>query len=167
MKRITILGAAVLACLMPAALAQGQGFGPGFGPGFGACAGPAYGPGMMGQPGRGRAMMMDANDDGAVSAEEAASAADDIFAAMDADGDGMMTKDEYLAVRMGPYRGNSQRHAAMQQAREARFAAMDSDADGSVSKAEFLAAAQAHHAGADSDGDGKVTPWEHRRQDWN
>ena len=69
---------------------------------------------------------------------------------------------------MGPQLGyNSQRQAAMQQAKEERFAAMDADADGSVSKEEFLAAAQAHHAAADADGDGKVTPWEQRRQNWD
>ena len=113
-------------------------------------------------------MMMDANDDGIVSAEEAASAADEVFTAMDADDDGALTKDEYMAVRMGPQLGyNSERQAAMQKAKEERFAAMDTDANGSVSKEEFLNAAQAHHAAADTDGDGKVTPWEHRRQNWN
>ena len=167
MKRILTIGSAVLLAstmLAGVALAQPWGFGPGFGYGMG----PGYGMGMMGQPGRGRSMMMDANDDGVVSAEEAASAADEVFTAMDADDDGKLTKDEYMAVRMGPQLGyNSERQAAMQKAKEDRFAAMDSDADGSVSKEEFLNSAQAHHAAADGDGDGKVTPWEHRRQNWN
>ena len=57
--------------------------------------------------------------------------------------------------------------AARQKAKEDRFAAVDSDANGIVSKEEFLKAAQAHHAAADADGDGKVTPWEHRRENWN
>jgi hypothetical protein len=73
-----------------------------------------------------------------------------------------------MAVRMGPQRGfNPDRQAAMQRRKEARFSEMDADSDGNLSKAEFLDAAQAHHAGADSDGDGNVTPWEHRRQNWN
>ena len=167
MKRILTFGtAALLASTMfsGVALAQPQGFGMGFGYGMGT----GYDFGMMGHPGRGRSMMMDANDDGMVSAEEAASAADEVFTAMDADDDGALTKDEYMAVRMGPQLGyNGERHAAMQKAREDRFAAMDTDANGSISKEEFLNAAQAHHAAADSDGDGKVTPWEHRRQNWN
>lgn len=167
MKRILTVGTVLLLAstmLTSVALAQPLGFGAGFGYGMG----PGYGSGMMGQPGRGRSMMMDANDDGMVSAEEAASAADEVFTAMDADDDGALTKDEYMAVRMGPQLGyNTERQAAMQKAKEDRFATMDADANGSVSKEEFLNAAQAHHAGADSDGDGKVTPWEHRRQNWN
>lgn len=167
MKRILTIGTAVLLAstmLAGVALAQPRGFGTGFGYGMGT----GYGMGMMGQPGRGRSMMMDANDDGVVSAEEAASAADEIFTAMDADDDGALTKDEYMAVRMGPQLGyNSERQAAMQKAKEDRFTAMDTDANGSVSKEEFLNAAQAHQAAADTDGDGKVTPWEHRRQNWN
>lgn len=167
MRRILTFGtAALLASTMfsGAALAQPQGSGMGFGYGMGT----GYGFGMMGHPGRGRSMMMDANDDGMVSEEEAASAADEVFTIMDADDDAVLTEDEYLAVLMGPQFGhNSDRQAVMQNAKEARFAAMDANADGTVSKEEFLNAAQAHHAAADSDGDGKVTPWEHRRQNWN
>jgi hypothetical protein len=123
---------------------------------------------MMHPPGRGRHMMIDANDDGVISAEEAASAADGVFTAMDADDDGSLTKEEYMAVRMGPQLGfNPERQAAMQERKEARFSEMDADSDGKVSKAEFLDAAQAHHARADTDGDGKVTPWEFRRRNWN
>ena len=166
-------GSAVLLAstmLVGVAIAQPPGFGPGLGRGPGYAMGPGYGMGMgmMGQPGRGRSMMMDANDDGVISAEEAASAADEVFTAMDADDDGKLTKEEYMAVRMGPQFGyNSERQATMQKAKEDRFAAMDADADGTVSKEEFLNAAQAHQAAVDADGDGKVTPWEYRRQNWN
>ncbi|MBL8595962.1 MAG: EF-hand domain-containing protein [Devosia sp.] len=167
MKRILTAGTTVLLAttmLVGVSFGQPRGFGPGFGYGMGT----GYSMGMMGQPGRGRSMMMDANDDGAVSAEEAASAADEIFTAMDADDDGKLTKEEYMAVRMGPQFGyNSERQAVMQKAKEDRFTAMDADADGSVTKEEFLNAAQAHHAAADTDGDGKVSPWEQRRQNWN
>jgi len=137
--------------------------------GFGLSWGQGWGMGwIMGGPGRGRHMMIDANDDGYVSAEEAASEADEVFTAMDSDDDGLLTKEEYMAVRMGPQRGfNPDRQAAMQTRKEARFAEMDIDSDGKVSKAEFLDAAKAHHAAADMDKDGKVTPWEHRSQNWN
>lgn len=45
------------------------------------------------------------------------------------------------------------------------FNGMVPDGDGKVSKYEFLGAATAHHHAADTDG--KVSPWEHRRQNWN
>lgn len=180
MKRIFAFGtAALMASALagsPAFAQAGYGFGPGYGmmPGYGYGPGMmmgrgyGYGPGMMGQPGRGRFTMIDANDDGIVSAEEAASAADEVFTAMDADDDGALTREEYMAVRMGPQLGyNPDRQAAMQKAKEDRFAAMDKDGNGSVSKEEFMAAAQAHHASADTDGDGKVSPWEHRGRNWN
>lgn len=180
MRRIFAIGTAALVASALAGspvLAQvGYGFGPGYGtmPGYGfgpgMMTGPDYGfgQGMMGQPGRGRYTMLDVNEDGVISAEEAASAADEVFTAMDADDDGFVTVEEYMTVRMGPQMGyNPDRQAAMQQAKEERFAGMDPDGDGKVSKEEFLGAAQAHHEAADADADGKVSPWEHRRQNWN
>lgn len=166
MNRFLLVGMAALAFASPA-LAQtpGYGFGPGMmGYGFG----PGYGMGRMMMPGRGRFTMIDADQDGSISAEEAASAADEVFTAMDADDDGLLTEEEYMAVRMGPQYGfNAARQQAMQEAKAARFGEMDGDSDGSVSKEEFLAAAQAHYAASDADGDGKVTPWEHRSRNWN
>jgi Ca2+-binding EF-hand superfamily protein len=126
------------------------------------------GPGMMNAPGRGRFASIDENQDGVVSAEEAASAVDQVFSAMDADDDGILTVEEYLAVRMGPADGrNPARQAARQAAKEARFGEMDVNDDGSVSKAEFIDGGKAHFEAADTDKDGKVTPWEMRRQAWN
>ncbi|WP_417684779.1 EF-hand domain-containing protein [Roseibium sp.] len=169
--------------------AQPRGYGPGYGmmsPGYGMM-GPGYGmmgPGygmwsgmmmpwhargpMAGIPGRGRFAMIDANEDGMVSAEEAASAADDVFSAMDYDDDGALTLDEYLYVRMGPGDGwNQARQEARQKEKSDRFAAIDEDGDGKVSKEEFLAGAKAHHEAADTNGDGQVSPWEHRSRNWN
>lgn len=177
MKRAFALTIAALLTAGPA-LAQpgfgmgpgmmGYGFGQGYGPGMmGYGVGPGYGMGWM-QPGRGRFMMNDANNDGLISAEEAASAADEVFTAMDADDDGLLTQEEYMAVRMGPQLGfNPARQQAMQEAKAARFGEMDSNKDGSVSKEEFLAAAKSHYEASDTDGDGKVTPWEHRGRNWN
>jgi hypothetical protein len=39
--------------------------------------------------------------------------------------------------------------------------------DGSITKAEFMTLAENHHMSADTDGDGTITPWEHRRRNWN
>ena len=146
----------------------------GHGSGWGWQSGPGYGPGRgygwrnPHAPGRGRFAMIDANDDGVVSAEEAASNADAVFTAMDADDDGALTKEEFMTVRMGPQHGfNPTRQQAMQVRKEARFDDMDDDKDGKVLKAEFLVAAKDHHLAADIDSDGKVTPWEHRSRNWN
>jgi EF hand len=136
--------------------------------------GPGQGGGMMqgwrdpNAPGRGRFAMLDANDDGQISPEEAASQADMVFTSMDADDDSLITLDEFMAVRMGPQTGsNPDRQAAMQARKVARFEPMDSDKDGSVSKAEFIAASKTHFDGADLDKDGTVTPWEIRFTNWN
>ncbi|WP_105440363.1 EF-hand domain-containing protein [Neorhizobium sp. T25_13] len=127
------------------------------------------GPGVMDGsggrfPGFGRGKIIDQNDDGRISDDEAAATADDVFIAMDADDDGQITKEEYLAVRMGAQWGwNQQRQSAMQARREARFAEIDPDKNDAVSKVEFMDAAQARHKAADADKDGYVSPWEHRR----
>lgn len=168
---------ALVAMTAGAVLAQpGSWWGWNMGPGM-MGQGP-MGPGMMGwgygQQGQGYGMrgygrmgIVDLNDDGRVSAEEAAAAADEVYAAMDADDDGKITKDEYMAVRMGPGSGwNAERQAAMQAQKEARYAEMDADKDGTVTRAEFLDAAKAHHEAADTDKDGSVSPWEHRRRGW-
>jgi len=125
-----------------------------------------WGMGPNGQ-GRGRFAVIDLNDDGQISDEEAASVALDVFLAMDADDDGELTKEEYMTVRMGYGRGwNPARQAEMQERKSARFNEMDADGNGSVSRGEFLDAAKSHHAAADADADGNVSPWEHRRRNW-
>jgi hypothetical protein len=119
-------------------------------------------------PGRGRYAMVDANEDGTITAEEAASHADMVFTGMDADDDGMLTETEYMAVRMGNASGlNADREAAMQALKAARFDPMDADEDGSVSRAEFMDHAQSHFDEAGSGNDGRVTPWSYRRRNWN
>jgi Ca2+-binding EF-hand superfamily protein len=165
MRKLGALVACGTVVLAGSALAQPFGYGPGgAGPGW-----HGWGMGwMMNVPGRGRHMMIDADNDGVISDEEAASGADEVFTVMDVDDDGVLTKEEYMAVRMCPQWGlNADRQTAMQERKEARFTEMDADRDGEVSKGEFLDAAKAHHASADADGDGKVTPWEYRRQNWN
>ncbi|CAN7635148.1 EF-hand domain-containing protein [Neorhizobium sp. LjRoot104] len=156
-RRHTLLVAALATTSLMATGAFAQGYGPWFGA--------RMGPGMM--YGNGRAAIIDQNDDGRISSEEAAASAEEVFTAMDADDDGQITKDEYMAVRMGPGWGwNTERQAAMQANKEARFGEMDADKNGSVSKVEFLATAQTHFKAADQDGDGQVNPWEYRRGRW-
>ncbi|MBC7311049.1 MAG: hypothetical protein H5U11_01025 [Rhizobium sp.] len=119
-------------------------------------------------PGRGRFPIIDADDNGVVSAEEAASAAEEVFAAMDADDNAELTMEEYMLVRMGPQDGwNKTRQAAREKEKTERFGEMDLDKNDTVSQAEFIAGAKAHFNAADGDKDGKVTPWEWRSQQWN
>ncbi|MDO6962747.1 EF-hand domain-containing protein [Rhizobium alvei] len=120
-------------------------------------------------PGR-QAMMdrigaIDSNDDGIISADEAADQVESVYAAMDADDDGELTMEEFMAVRMGPQLGqNEARQKMMQDRKKARFGEMDVDKSGKVSKAEFIAAGKARFEAADTDKDGQVTPWEFRAQ---
>lgn len=160
---------------------QGYGMTPGYGGGPQGGQPWGAGTGMMGDgsgpmmgwrdpnaPGRGRFAMMDANEDGTVTAEEAASQADMVFTSMDADDDGSLTVEEFMSVRMGPQDGlDADRQGAMTARKAARFDPMDTDTNGTVSKAEFIAASKAHFEAADADGDGKTTPWEIRAQNWN
>ncbi len=121
-------------------------------------------------PGRGmmeRMGAIDTNDDGVISDDEAADQVESVFAAMDADDNDELTEEEYMAVRMGPQRGNNEdRQKARQENKKARFTEMDTDKNGTVSKVEFLAAGKARFEDADTDKDGKVTPWEFRARRW-
>ncbi|MFN7023422.1 MAG: hypothetical protein ACK4QP_02640 [Pseudorhizobium sp.] len=150
------LATAVVA-LTAATSAMPQGYGPWSGRGMG--------PEMMN--GGSRALIIDQNDDGRISDEEAAAASHDMFVMFDADDDDEITKEEYLALRMGNGPGwNSERQAAMQAKKEARFAEMDTDKSCSISRIEFLDTAKAHHRSADTDGDSVISPWEHRQRSW-
>ncbi|MDO8353820.1 MAG: hypothetical protein Q7T14_10175 [Aestuariivirga sp.] len=130
--------------------------------------GPGSG-GMMGQGMMGRMAAIDSNNDGIIGDDEAAAQVESVFAAMDGDGDGELTEEEYMSVRMGPGFGqgrNEERQKAMQERKKARFAEMDTDKSGNVSQAEFIAGGKARFQAADTDKDGKVTPWEFRSQRW-
>ncbi|MCW0234101.1 MAG: hypothetical protein OJJ21_10920 [Ferrovibrio sp.] len=151
-----------LAAALVASVAEAQPYGFGGGPGWG------RGGMMMNAPGRGRFPIIDADENGVISAEEAASAAEDVFAAMDSDDNAELTMEEYMAVRMGPQDGwNKSRQAEREKQKSDRFGTMDVDKSDSVSQAEFIANAKARFEAADSDKDGKVTPWEWRSQQWN
>jgi Ca2+-binding EF-hand superfamily protein len=171
MKR-TLIGAAVIALMLgvPAipALADDEGdwgwhmWGWGNGPGGGQGM-------MMGQGMMGRMAAIDSNNDGVISDDEAAAQVENVYAEMDADDDGELTEEEYMAVRMGfgPGQGrNEARQKQMQERKKARFGEMDADKSGKVSKAEFIAGGKARFLAADADKDGKVTPWEFRAQRW-
>lgn len=161
-RKVKSLIALALTTALLASVAEAQQFGMGAGPGWN------RGGMMMNGPGRGRFPIIDADENGVVSAEEAASAAEDVFAAMDADDNAEITMEEYMTVRMGPQDGwNKARQAAREEEKTARFGVMDTDKNKAVSQAEFIAGAKARFEAADGDKDGKVTPWEWRSQQWN
>jgi EF hand len=144
---------------------RGYGDGPGW-------AGPGWGSGMMSQGmGMGGANMMmtpiDADQDGAISAEEAAAHAEFMFEAMDADQDDVLVAGELGGGRRDMMRMmHPEMSAAMEERHAAQFSAKDGDGDGKITMAEFLAAEKIQYQAADSDGDGRVTPWELRGQMW-
>ena len=171
------------ACPMmpPGMMGYGYGpgmMGPGYGPGMGGgmmgpgmmgpgMMGPGYGPGM-GMMGGGRMpqmfAMVDQNEDGVVSADEAAALHEAIFAILDADDDGVITQAEHEQAHAGMGYGPAQggQAARWQQRQAERFQAMDENGDGQVTQAEFMAAGERRFSEADADGDGRVTVWEFR-----
>ena len=106
--------------------------------------------------------VIDSNHDGVISDDEAAARWEEVFAAMDADGDGSLTQEEYMAVRMGPGAGWGPRHEARQARKRDRFKSMDRNSDNKVSKAEFIEEGRQQFKAADNNKDGKVTAWEFR-----
>ncbi|MBT4701989.1 MAG: hypothetical protein HOB79_13050 [Rhodospirillaceae bacterium] len=164
LKQFAMQSALVAACLFvlaPAAVAQGSG--------------PIYNAPMMTNQGTGQVFqgqrwsgfrhhrsapaIIDQSGDGVVQPDEAAARFERRFGAYDADNDGMVVKDEYMAMRMRvAHRGQAPKYSVL----EAKFAGMDSNKDGKVSKAEFIAAGEREYMKSDSNGDGKVTVWEYR-----
>lgn len=119
-------------------------------------------------PFAGRVTSLDVDNDGTISADEAAAAADAAFTAMDSNGDGSLTKQEFTSANLGPGAGfNPARVAAMRSAKEQRFTPIDANTDGTIGKDEFLDQAKTQWEASDRDGDGRVTPFEHRSTVWN
>lgn len=133
-------------------------------------------PGMG--PGSGHGAMMskiDANGDDIVSAAEHRQRAEKVFATMDANKDGKLSREEYLAVHMGPgpRGGGNQAHMqAMRQQADAhkavQFTSMDTDKNGVATRGEFLSHADRAFAAKDANKDGKLSASEFRtwRSPW-
>jgi len=97
---------------------------------------------------------IDTNKDGLIQKAEFTNFADQKFAAMDADGNGLVTKEERQVQRKAQRELMGETHA------KAKFAKLDSDSDGAVSEAEFMAARDARmermQERRDVNGDGQV-----------
>lgn len=109
--------------------------------------------------GMGRSMMerfqtLDANGDAQVTAQEAGAWHESVFLIMDADQDGKLTKEEYMAVQKDRGADPTQRgprYEERQADKAARFTHMDHDKDSFVTKEQFLADGQARFVAADLD----------------
>jgi opacity protein-like surface antigen len=117
--------------------------------------------------GGGHMRIIDSNNDGVIGEDEAASIAEHMFNRMDANADGVVTETEYTTLPHAHFWSNwlnSAEVAAVEKVRKEKFASLDADKNASMSKPEFFADAKARLAAADTDKDGKVTPWEFRSQ---
>tara|TARA_R110002020_G_scaffold126073_1_gene283717 strand:+ start:1437 stop:1898 length:462 start_codon:yes stop_codon:yes gene_type:complete len=104
---------------------------------------------------------IDANGNGLLSKAEVGAWTDGVFSAMDADADGSLTMEEYMAVRMGPGADGQGRNAARQDAMQAakadRFQAMDRNGDAKVSHDELTGHSAALFDQADTGKTGEIT----------
>jgi EF hand len=182
-KALTLTAALMLSTAAGVALAQQATDAPppaaqtNAGPGQDGCAGmdgmdrthaDRGGHGGHGKHGKGRGMrMIDANADGVVGEDEAAAMADGMFMRLDQDRDGNLTETEYSTQprgRGGWFNRSSDEADAVAKVRKEKFATLDADKNSSLSKAEFFADTKARLAAADTDKDGKISPWEFRAQ---
>jgi Ca2+-binding EF-hand superfamily protein len=112
-----------------------------------------------------RIAMIDTDGDGLIQQAELETWRETVFLTMDADGDGALTREEYMAVQLG--RGadpdaRGPRYDQMQAAKAAEFDVMDADGDGSVPRDTFIARAVAQFDEADANGDDALTAPEFR-----
>lgn len=107
-----------------------------------------------------RFQALDTDGDGRLSAAEAAAWRETVFVSMDADEDGKLTREEYMAVQFGQGADPAQRgprYEERQVEKDAAFTVMDEEGDGFVTREQFLAAGTENFAEADEDEDGYVT----------
>ncbi len=155
----TTVIAVMLAVSAGPTFAQGMGWGPGGGMGRGM--------GRADAPWSERFKAIDENADGAISQAENTAQAGQVFDAMDVDSNGKVTREEYMALRLGTQRGwNKARQDSRQASKAGRYAAMDANDDGTLDRTEFVAGAAARFRAADRNRDAKLTPAEFRRQAW-
>ncbi len=119
----------------------------------------------------GRQMLIDVNADGVINDDEAAVLADHAFNRMDQNADASLNETEFTTMRGGKGHGggwfnwgNSDEAAAVLKVRKDKFVVLDTDKNAGISRIEFFADAKAKLAAADTDRDGKVSPWEFRAQ---
>ncbi len=94
-----------------------------------------------GRGGKHGMQMIDANNDGVVGADEAASMAEFAFHRMDDNRDGKLTEAEFIAGPRGHkgwFNWNSDEKAAVEKVRKDKFASLDTNKDAGLDKARIL-----------------------------
>lgn len=128
--------------------------GPGGGPGAGMGPGSGMGPGAgMGPRSQQMFKALDTDGDGAVSQQEFLAGHQNrpgMFAMLDADEDGAISQEEFVNRR--------------EARRQARFKALDTDSDGRLTQQEYEEHLAQVFESMDDDDDGKLTPEELRPQ---
>ena len=116
--------------------------------------------------GRGHHKMhiVDVNADGVIGDDEAAALAEQHFMRLDRDRDGQISEAEFTTPPHGRgwFNWGGEETAAVVKVRKDKFAVLDADKNGNITKVEFFADAKLRLASADTDKDGKVSPWEFR-----
>jgi hypothetical protein len=107
--------------------------------------------------------LIDADTDGIVDADEAAAYLEWEFRRRDLNGNGTLSSREFTAVeKLGPNDGNKARMRS-ESRRIAQFWPLaDANKDGRVTRAEFMAMSEERYTQMDTNGDGKVSPFEYR-----
>ena len=108
---------------------------------------------------------IDQDGSGAISRDELVRFQEGVFHAMDADSDGALTEEEFMAVRMGPGTAAvapGRNQTARQAAKQARFAELDQNGDGRVDLTEFTTGGDHAFAAMDGNGDGAIDVAEFR-----
>lgn len=123
-----------------------------------------HGEGSGGRHGQ-RMMIIDANNDGFINADEAAAIADVAFRHIDQNHDDVIDQTEATSLpdRQGwrAWFGDTPSADVTAKLKTA-FAERDADKDGKVTKLEFMNYAQGKYASLDTAKDGKVSPWAFR-----
>jgi Ca2+-binding EF-hand superfamily protein len=101
---------------------------------------------------------LDTDKDGAVTLQEMTTVHHARFAKIDANGDGSVTRDEFMAYSAKPKPANAKPSDTKASERKAKyFERLDADKSGAISGQEWDAVAEQQFAALDADKDGKVT----------
>ena len=105
--------------------------------------------------------LIDIDQDGAVSQDEATAHYAWLFGLLDVDGDRTVREAEFVDA-LDVRRPDPARREAHRARLGRMFARLDVDGDLLLHREEFLSACRVHFASSDNDGDGQVSVWEFR-----
>ena len=107
-----------------------------------------------------KAETIDVDHDGFISEGEHDAWAAQVFHTMDRDNNGLLTRHEYMAVKMGPGPSSGWSHGRMSMAQTNKselFRAMDDDLNGTVGGVEFFRELDRDFRARDKNKDGRIS----------